>query len=421
MLTLAEASQAAPLADLPLNTLLRLGIILAIGLAGSRLAGRIGAPQLLGSVLVGLLLGPQLGVLRPEDVRAFREVMVALTLALIGFGVGSELTIEVLRRLGRGILQVALWETTLTLVFVACATRLLVGPGGWAPGLLLGSLAMATGPTTTAAMLREVGAKGPLTTTILAAVGLDQVIGLIAFSAALPLAILMAGAGGRLADPMAAARKATTVILASPALGIVLGLVVELVARRLRNRGELMIVAISAMALAAGLAQAVKPWLSLLLVTLFAGATLVNRDRVLARRVFESTAGVMPLVYVVFFVLAGASIKLGHLGAIGALGGVYILARCLGKWLGAWLGACLGKLEPGHRRRIGLGLWSQGGVAIALALTASDALIVAGGAERALLAQTVESVILGSTLVLFVIGPPAVRWAVSSAGEVPGV
>lgn len=283
---------------------------------------------------------------------------------------------------------------------------------------------MATGPTTTAAMLREVRAAGPVTTTLLAVIGIDQVIGLVAFAGALPLAIGMAGASGQ-ASPYQALGQAAIVVVSSPLLGALVGGVIDLVARQMRNRGELMVVTLSAMSLTAGLAQLppVKPYTSLLLIALFAGATLVNRNRVLSNRVFESTATAMPVIYILFFALAGAKIDPQHMRAIGLVGVVYVIARCAGKWLGGWIGGTLAEARPTTRRVIGLGLFSQGGVAIALALSAADALRTAaasagdGGAAQVALGSTVEAVILGSTLVLFVVGPPAVRLAVTRVGE----
>jgi Kef-type K+ transport system membrane component KefB len=117
-----------------------------------------------------------------------------------------------------------------------------------------------------------------------------------------------------------------------------------------------------------------------------------------------------------FFAMAGARMNLSQLLLIGWLCAIYIVARGVGKCAGAWLGATVTGVADQRRWLIGLGLQSQGGVAIALAQTASAELMRAGSGMNAL-ASAVESVILGSTMLLFAIGPTAVRFAVTTAGE----
>ncbi|NIQ94231.1 MAG: hypothetical protein GWO11_00350, partial [Desulfuromonadales bacterium] len=69
------------------------------------------------------------------------------------------------------------------------------------------------------------------------------------------------------------------------------------------------------------------------------------------------------LLYVAFFVLAGANLHIETLGHIGVLGVAYVLARTLGKWLGARLGAGLGKFGKREQAYVGLTLLAQAGVA----------------------------------------------------------
>jgi|GEM_PF-1671080 len=78
------------------------------------------------------------------------------------------------------------------------------------------------------------------------------------------------------------------------------------------------------------------------------------------------------LFMVVFFVLAGASQEFGALALIGSIGVVYILCRAAGKYLGAWLGASLSRAGPSNRHWMGTALLPQAGVAIGMALVASN-------------------------------------------------
>ncbi len=395
--------------------LLIVGIVLGLGFFGSKLVARLKAPQILGSMLIGLCLGPALaGLWDAQTLRQWGELVVPFTLSMIGFGIGSEMKIEVLKKLGRSILLIAVCESLATFVLVAGAV-LLVAPRELALPLaiLLASLAVATAPTTTAAMLRELKASGPVTTTMLAVIGIDDVIGLLAFAVALPLAASILGDASKISTATAVIGVAKEILI-SPLVGLVIGWLLSQGVKQLRNRGEVLIVTLSALAIAAGLSRQFN--LSVLLVTLSAGMTLTNRNRIVANRVYESLGAFMPPFYVLFFALVGANIQPVHLKTIGLVGVLYCIARCLGKWLGALGGARLAGADPEVRRYLGLGLLSQGGVAMALALSASRRLSEMGG-PAAEMGQLCLTVIASSTLVLFFLGPPAIKYAIGRVGE----
>ena len=123
------------------------------------------------------------------------------------------------------------------------------------------------------------------------------------------------------------------------------------------------------------------------------------------------------MVYVLFFTLVGARFQVALLPAMGLLGIAYVLLRSSGKFLGAWLGGTLGRAEPVVRNNLGLGLLSQAGVAIGLALS-SAARFSAYGEEGRALGSLIINVITATTFVVQIIGPICVKWAITRAGEV---
>jgi Kef-type K+ transport system membrane component KefB len=95
----------------------------------------------------------------------------------------------------------------------------------------------------------------------------------------------------------------------------------------------------------------------------------------------------------------------------------YVLLRSAGKFGGAWLGGTAGGASPAVRNNLGLGLLSQAGVAIGLAL-ASAGRFSAYGEEGQALGALIINVITATTFVVQVVGPIGVKLAISRAGEI---
>ncbi len=111
---------------------------------------------------------------------------------------------------------------------------------------------------------------------------------------------------------------------------------------------------------------------SLILALMTMGAVVANvRDdnSLYVRRLVERVG--RPF-YMLFFPLIGARLQLRLLPAMGMMRVAYLVLRACGKLGGAWLGSHVGSAEPQVRRYLGLGLLSQAGVAIGLALSIAD-------------------------------------------------
>ena len=140
-------------------------------------------------------------------------------------------------------------------------------------------------------------------------------------------------------------------IIASLVLGLVLGIVLAVMTKKVDPKDELQIKTVFFIGLAAGLSIWLK--LSPLLTNIMMGATLANL-RKYANRSFSSVNDFVPIFYVLFFTLAGASLDIAILKTVGLAGLGYVLARASGKILGAFLGAKAVKAEPTVQKWLGL-------------------------------------------------------------------
>ncbi|MGE0431371.1 MAG: cation:proton antiporter [Planctomycetota bacterium] len=396
-----------------LDLLLLFGTAALLGLAGGKLITWLRIPRVVGFIAVGVVLGGSFTNLIPLDLIATLSPLTDFALALIGFMIGGELKGSVFRRFGWQMVTIMLVEGLAAFVLVSTLITLVTGQ--LALGLLLGALSSATAPAATVDVLWEYKSRGPLTTTILGIVALDDGLALILFGFA--WAFARARLEGQPLSATTAFLDPAAHILGALALGVVIGLAVIAVLRKLpRNRDDELVLLIGMVLLVAGLAHHVG--VSLILAEMALGVTLANVGADGSRRAFELMKGITPPIYILFFVLVGARLQIALLPQIGLIGLLYVGGRTLGKFAGSWAGGGLVRAPAAVRNYLGFALFSQAGVAIGLALAIAQELHNGGPAAQAVGTQVV-TVIAATTFVVQLIGPPFEKFAVSRAGEIP--
>jgi Kef-type K+ transport system membrane component KefB len=262
-------------------------------------------------------------------------------------------------------------------------------------------------------VLHEYHAQGPLTTTLMAVVGMDDALSLLLFSIAATVAeSTLSGAGQASLGPVL--RLSLQEIGGAVLLGALLGLPFQELLNRLEHEHAVYGFVVGVVVFTAGLANSLGMSLILSLMTMGVIVANVHGDNSLyVQRVVDRVG---PIIYMLFFALVGARLQISLLPAMGLLGLVYLVMRTGGKLGGAWLGGLLGGSEPQVRRYLGLGLLSQAGVAVGLALSIAHR-FDAYGATGAQLGTTVINVITATTFVVQIVGPIALKFAINQAGE----
>jgi len=394
------------------NILAIIGLIIAVSFLGSKIFQRFGIPQVVGFIVIGVILGPSLLNLIPLELSEQLIFISEIALGLIGFDIGSHLRFSELRRLGRSILFILLFEAIGTFVLVTAGIYLITQSLHTA--LIFGALASATAPAATVDVLAEYDAKGPLTTSLLAVVGMDDALALVLFSIAAALAESLLAQSGP-PSLLQILELPLIEIGGSLVVGVGLGLLLDRIMCRMKVQHDAMAISIGFVFLGVGLSQAFG--FSLILTTMVLGIVIVNRCAEHGQHIRYTIEQAGPVIYVLFFTLVGARFQIGLLPAMGLIGIAYVILRSTGKFLGAWLGGTLGGAEPAVRNNLGLGLLSQAGVAVGLAL-ASASRFSAYGEEGKALGTLIISVITATTFVVQIIGPICVKLAISRAGEI---
>ncbi|HSW01616.1 MAG TPA: cation:proton antiporter [Sedimentisphaerales bacterium] len=163
-----------------LNVLLLLGVAVFGGTVGARIFRRFRVPQIIGSILIGLLIGQSGLRLVSEGVVQAVEPLNYFALGIIGFLIGGELKLEILRKYGKQFTAILVAEGVAAFTLVAGATILLTYlftrdlRMSVALGVVLGAISSATDPASTIQVLWEYKTRGALTTAVIAVVALDD-------------------------------------------------------------------------------------------------------------------------------------------------------------------------------------------------------------------------------------------------------
>jgi len=391
-----------------MDLLFLIGIVLVLGLIGGKIFNKLKFPAVVGYIIIGIFLGPSVFGIFKLDLLDRMGIITDFALGIIAFIIGNELRWGILKKFGGKIITILFLQAIATFILVAFGVYLLTH--NLALSLILGSLGVATAPAGTVVVLQELKAKGPLTTSLLAIVGLDDGLAIIMYGFASALAMFSIG-GSKGVSLQSALEWSLLRVGGAVVLGILLGLALSYVVRKRHGRDEILTWSLGAILICAGLANFLH--FSLILATIVLGMTVANIFSFSGRRTFEAIQSITNPIYIAFFVLAGAHLQVGLLPKMGLLGLVYILARAFGKIGGASLGAYVSKAEMNMRKYLGFGLLSQAGVAIGLAMVVQREFGLYGE-----LATVTITIIATTDIIHEIFGPLGVKYAIGKAGEI---
>jgi Kef-type K+ transport system membrane component KefB len=399
-----------------------LGIAVIVGFYMGHVAQRIRLPSLIGYMIFGVILGPSILILIDEPMSQRLSFLTEIALGFVAFTIGSELSLSSLKRLGSGIISVIFAACFGAFFVVVAAVYLLTRD--LPLSIILGAMAPASAPAGTVAVIQECKAKGNLTKALYAVVGFDDGLAIIifGFGAALAKSLLIGEASNASATILPTLWVPVMEIGLSLVTGGTIGFLFCKLVLKLRKSRDILLILFGVVLLATGLS--IRWHLSLILTNMMVGFVLVNsRREALVQRVTAPLLEIMPLVFLLFFCLAGANLRLSAIPALGSLGAVYILGRSAGKIGGVRLGSLFGPVEKKVKKYLGIGILSQAGVAIGLSLIAKYEFAQLDAQCNLPQASTIGSAVLTTittTCVFFeIIGPILTKFALKKAGEIP--
>ncbi len=387
-----------------MNPFIILGIALITGVVGGKIMNKFKVPAVAGYIIGGLLLGVSGVNIITGDAINQMSFISDFALCIIAFNIGSELELSVIKQLGKSIFIIAFFEAFGAFFMVTAASLLITKDV--AISLILGAVSAATAPAATVMVLREQNARGPLTSTLLGVVAVDDAICLVIYAMAASIAKVFVN------NEVLSLNKVLvlplTEIVFSLVVGALVGLLLTALIQYSKRDNELLPFIIGALLLLDGLAStfSLSPLLSAMAMGIMVANTSPQKHK--AFGILESFS---PPIVAAFFILAGARLNFSYIPQIGILGVAYLLFRILGKVTGASIGASVSNAPQTVKKYIGLGLLSQVGVAVGLAITVNREF------PNTDIGTIVVTILLATTIVTEIVGPISTKFAVHKSGE----
>jgi Kef-type K+ transport system membrane component KefB/predicted transcriptional regulator len=397
-----------------MNTLLVIGIIILLGTIGGRLFQKFNLPRVTGYIIIGVLFGKSFhGFLSGPVLDSFAP-LISLSLGIIGFMIGAELNLEKFKRYSRSIYTILFVEVFLTFFLVGAGVTFLTGKVYM--GLILGALAAATAPAATYNVLKEYKARGPVTTTTLSIVALDDGLALIIYGFASAFARSLISQEniffiGTMARPIFE-------IASSVALGAIGGYVLHKIVLGSRDKERILPYTLGIIILVVGASIFFK--IDSILASMVLGAVAANLQSKSSgdKEMFDLIKKFSVPIFVLFFVLVGARLDARILMKAGVLilALVYIISRSIGKVAGAHIGGKLSGAKETVTKYMGFCLFDQAGVAVGLAIAVYSTFSRMGPEANAA-GILILNIITATTFLLQLVAPPMIKLGIKKADE----
>ena len=392
--------------------IISIAFMLLFGFAMTRITKLLKLPNVTAYILAGILIGPYCLGLVPQRVIDGMDFLSDIALAFIAFSTGEFFRLSTLKKSGARVMVITVLEALLAsvVVFIVtfCVLRLEL-----AFSIVLAALASATAPASTVMTIRQTGAKGDFVDTLLQVVALDDIVGLVAYSIAISVAVSSKTGTG--AFHVWDIVKPLLINLGVFALGGVFGVLMKLMMPKKRSTDNRLIISVALLFSFCGICTLLD--ISPLLGCMSMGTVYINITD--DDKLFKQLNYFSPPILLLFFVRSGMNFKLDVLispsGAVGTtpllvIGVLYFLFRIVGKYAGAFLG-CLAVGKPKQTRNfLGLALIPQAGVAIGLAALGARTL---GGEDGVAL----NTIILASSVLYELIGPACAQLSLYLSGS----
>ena len=374
-------------------------VVLFAAKAAAELAERLRIPTVLGEIVAGILVGPSvLGLVDRTDSLA---VLAELGVLLLLLGVGMEMDVGELIKVGRSSMLVAVGGVVVPFA-VGAAAAMALGQST-TTAVFIGAALTATSVGITARVFGDLGALGTSEArVVLGAAVVDDVLGLIILTV---VAKLATGGGFSVVSVAGTTGLAVAFLLVTGVVGRrVVPLLLGGVARRARGSGTLVAVAL---AMALGFATlADLAHLAPIIGAFMAGLAMSGSQ--VAHRVERELAPVGHVFIPAFFLQIGIEADLKAMISPTALGLAAVLSvlAIIGKVVAGRLAS-----GAGDRLLIGIGMIPRGEVG----------LIFAGlGLKSGVLDNDRYGALILVVLITTIITPPLLRWR-TNAASVPSI
>ena len=390
------------------SIIIALGVILICGFLMTRLTKLLKLPNATAYILTGILIGPSVINLIPQEFIDRTDFISDIALVFIAFTAGEFFKIKEIKKSIGKVLVITVIEAIIAfvLVFVLCITVLQIKDVSFA--LLLAALSSATAPTSTIMTIKQTKSKGHYVNTLLEVIVVDSIVSLLLYTICISICVGMKDGGTLsfvdLAWPLAK-------MLICLVIGVGFGFALRFLISSKRTTDNRLIIVVAVLLLFCGICSLFGQ--SPLLGGIAIGMVYTNLSKG-EEKIFAQVNYFIPPIMLVFFVRGGMNLNFASLASGSDITSipfivvivVFLIARFIGKFGGSFLGGLATRQPKETRNYLGLGLIPQASVAIALATLASRTLSSNGMEAEATALMTI---ILASSIIFELIGPACAK------------
>ena len=389
------------------SIIISLGIILICGFLMTRLTKLLKLPNVTAYIITGILIGPCVINVIPQDFIKGTDFISDIALAFIAFTAGQFFKIKDLKKAGWKVLFITLFEA-LGAFIIVFVLSFFVFKLSISFSLVLGALSSATAPASTMMTIKQTKAKGDYVNTLLEVVALDDVVTLILYSVAISICMALAN-GGQIGFMEVGWPIIENIICL--AIGFIFGFILRFLISSRRTTDNRLIIVVAVLLLFCGVCSLFSQ--SPLLGCMAIGMVYTNTAKD-EEKLFAQVNYFIPPIMLIFFVRSGMSFDFGAFTSTSSLTAVplvvvaivYFFARIIGKYGGAYLGGLVTKAPKETRNYLGLALIPQAGVAIGLAAMGARIFETNGFDAEA---TALTTIILASSILYELIGPGSAK------------
>ena len=291
--------------------IISVAIMLFAGFAMTRITKLLKLPNVTAYILAGILIGPFCLKLIPDAVISGMDFIADIALAFIAFSTGEFFRFDVLKKNGAKVVVITVLESLMASLLVFILTFFVLRLD-LSFSLVLAALAAATAPASTVMTIRSTGAKGDFVETLLQVVALDDVVGLVAYSIAISVAVAAKTAQfdiGNIFIPILQN-------LAAVAIGGLFGFFMKLLMPKKRSTDNRLIISVALLFSFCGICTAMG--ISPLLGCMVMGTVYINITN--DDKLFKQLNYFSPPILLLFFVRSGVNFRLDALFGSSAIG-----------------------------------------------------------------------------------------------------
>lgn len=390
--------------------IISIAFMLIGGFLMTRITKKLKLPNVTAYIISGIIMGPYCLDLIPDTIITGMDFIADIALAFIAFSTGEFFRFSILKKNGVKVVIITILEALFASILVFIVTFFILKLD-FVFSLVLSALASATAPASTVMTIRQTEAKGDFVDTLLQVVALDDVVGLIAFSIAISVALASSTGTFHFLSIV----KPIVTNIGVLILGGFFGFLMKLLMPKKRSTDNRLIISIAMLFAFCGICAILD--VSPLLGCMSMGMIYINITN--DDKLFKQLNYFSPPILLLFFVRSGLNFKLDALvdtsqsiGAVSLLviGILYFITRIVGKYMGAFLGCLATKKSSKVRNYLGLALIPQAGVAIGLATLGARTL----GGETG---NALQTIILASSVLYELIGPACAKLSLYLSGS----